>query len=214
MHLENEPIEKSKELVKTIFRKLLEDVDLIPSNCDKPYVYLIGIAIWDIFSNNHDVVSADNKIFYIGSWRGSGSTISEVINHNFKTNESYGYLDFYMGSFYQIDDAVSLKEIYKAIFAHLKDTGCDWFYAYPRMYAIDLNQNKQESTQDNLLYDSNIALENEMKNKERKEKMKAFQDQLDDDFKKRKEKMKKEPLPDIIQAFKSIYNYLPTGWKG
>lgn len=210
MDLENEPIDKSKEVVKEIFQRLLSNNDIIPKDWKKSYVYLIGITIWDIFSNNHEVISPNNKVYDIGSWRGSGSTISEIINNNFKENESYGYLDFYMGSFYQIESEINLKEIYKEVFKILKNLGCDWNYSYPRIYMVDFRDTKEEG-QDNLFYDPNKAIEKELEEKKENEKLQELQNLLDEDFEKRLKKSREEPLPDIILAYKDVYGCLPKG---
>ena len=211
MDLENEPIEKSKEVVKEIFQRLVKNNDLIPKNWKESNVYLIGIAIWDIFSNNHEVISSNNKVYDIGSWRGSGRTISEIINNNFKENESYGYLDFYMGSFCQIESEINLKEIYKEIFKFLKSFGCDWYYSHSRIYMVDFRDTKEEKSQDNLFYDSNKAVEVELEEKKENENLKELQDLLDEDFEKRLKKSREQPLPEIIVAFKDVYGYLPKG---
>lgn len=209
MELENEPIENSKEVVKRIFQKLLERVELIPENWNQSYTYLIGLAVWDIFSNNHEVISPNGKIYDIGSWRGSGSTISEVIHSHFKGKECYDYIDFYMGSVYQAEE-VNLIKIYEEIFSLLKILGCDWHYTYPRIYLIDF-KNKNAQEQDNLSYNPNNALADEMSNRKRESELKNLQDKLDEDYIDDLEKSKKKPLPNILIAFKNIYGYLPKG---
>jgi len=215
MEFENEPIEKSKKVVSKVFSHLLKREDLLPEEWDKSFVYLIGIAIWDIFSNNHEVISPHYKVYDIGSWRGSGQTISEIINDNFSENESYGYLDFYMGGFLHVDNDFSLLKIYEEIFRVLKELKCDWNYSFPRTYLVDFKEsdsdNEKDNNMENLFYDPNESIEKELAKKKRKEQLNEFQKELDKDFQRRLEKAKKEPLPEIIRAFINVYGYMPKG---
>lgn len=214
MELENEPFENSKALVKDLFHQLLKREDLIPKHWDKPPEYLIGLAVWDIFSNNHEVISSKHKIHHIGSWRGSGDTISDIINEHFREERTYGYLDFYMGSSFQTANELNLEKIYVAIFKLLKSYGCDWHYAHPRIYLIDFGQKSEEDNpkQANLFYNPNEAIEKELERKKKTDELKELQDKLDEDFDKRVAEAQKEPLPQIIKAFKGVYGYLPKGF--
>lgn len=36
------------------------------------FLYILGLSVNDIFSNNHEVIDKDNRIFDFGSFRGSG----------------------------------------------------------------------------------------------------------------------------------------------
>lgn len=38
-------------------------------------VKLLGLCLWDVFSDNHDVIAADGRVVHLGSFRGSAVTI-------------------------------------------------------------------------------------------------------------------------------------------
>jgi hypothetical protein len=60
---------------------------------------LVGMCLWDTFSNEHDVVGLDGRLVDIGWWRGAGAFIAEELNR--QTGESkYDYMDFYIGTFW------------------------------------------------------------------------------------------------------------------
>ncbi|CAN5908484.1 hypothetical protein BH11GEM2_BH11GEM2_13210 [soil metagenome] len=40
-------------------------------------VQLVGLILWDVFSNSHSVVDADGVEFHLGSFRGSAGFIAE-----------------------------------------------------------------------------------------------------------------------------------------
>jgi hypothetical protein len=41
---------------------------------------LVGMCLWDIFSDNHDVVAPDGRVLDIGSFRAAGGFLAELLN--------------------------------------------------------------------------------------------------------------------------------------
>ncbi|MEX2316392.1 MAG: hypothetical protein WD669_04510 [Pirellulales bacterium] len=41
---------------------------------------LVGRALWDVFSDNHEVMGADGRVVDLGSFRASGGFLAEVVN--------------------------------------------------------------------------------------------------------------------------------------
>ena len=39
---------------------------------------LVGRCLWDVFSDNHEVIAPDGREVHLGSWRGSGDFIADV----------------------------------------------------------------------------------------------------------------------------------------
>src|SRR5918995_2075555 len=44
-----------------------------PVNVQEEVTELIGLCLWDVFSDNHDVTAADGRVVDIGSFRGAGA---------------------------------------------------------------------------------------------------------------------------------------------
>lgn len=131
--MESKWVNESDKLLVKIFERILSTN---PTSTHKEgeepsTIFLIGLAVWDIFSNNNDVINKEGKCMDIGSWRGSGTTIANIIHHHFNQSgkENYDYLDFYMGSEYLLkEDTGTMKEFYKEIFTILKELEYEWKY--------------------------------------------------------------------------------------
>ena len=44
------------------------------------FAELVGMCLWDIFSDNHDVLDSDGRLVDLGSFRGSASTIADFFH--------------------------------------------------------------------------------------------------------------------------------------
>ena len=97
---------------------------------------LVGKCLWDIFSDNHDVLGPDRRVVDIGSFRGAGGFIADCINRQSGGRE-YDYIDFYMGTIWLAQRA-DLTPVYRMIFRRLKARGCDWTYHFPKLELVDL----------------------------------------------------------------------------
>ncbi|MBS3742682.1 MAG: hypothetical protein KGY74_11230, partial [Candidatus Cloacimonetes bacterium] len=176
------------------------------------FFYILGLSVYDIFSNNHEVIGNDNKIYDFGSLRGSGRFIADFFNDNFSDNsKKYNYMDFYMGTVW-IKERGDLTPIYEYIFRKLKDFKCDWKYSFPRMYLVDLQKLFDSSDEDNLKhYKPETAVQKKLELTENDKQTKKFQKELDKIYKEEYENAKYKPLSPIVQAYKNIYGQLPNG---
>lgn len=95
---------------------------------------LVGRCLWDVFSDNHDVIAPDGREVHLGSFRAAGDVIADLLNDEVGGSQ-YGFMDFYMGTI-GINDRADLTPVYVMIFRRLATHGYDWKYAFPRIYAI------------------------------------------------------------------------------
>src|SRR5882724_6418800 len=58
---------------------------------------LVGLCLWDVFSDGHEVFSADRRLLDLGSFRGSGDFLAGLLNRQSGARQ-YDYLDFYLGT--------------------------------------------------------------------------------------------------------------------
>jgi hypothetical protein len=144
------------------------------------FLYILGLSIYDIFSNNHEVIGNDNKIYDFGSFRGSGGFIADFFNDNFPDNSSnYDYMDFYMGTIW-IKRRGILTPFYEYIFQKLKDFHCEWKYSFPRMHLIDLKKIFDTSVDDKIEdYKPEKELQKQLELAEKDKQVKKFQEELD-----------------------------------
>jgi hypothetical protein len=97
---------------------------------------LVGDCLWDIFSDSHEVVAVeDGCVLRLGSSRGSGGFLADVLNRQTGTDH-YDYLNFYMGTIW-VGQRADLTPVYRMIFRRLRARRLDWIYHFPRLYAVD-----------------------------------------------------------------------------
>ena len=183
--------------------------DLNNINELEEFIYVLGHTVYDIFSNNHEVKGKDNKIYDLGSMRGSGSFIAGFINMNYPAENSYDYMDFYMGSEI-FSERVDLYRFYEYIFKILQKNNCDWTYYFPRLGIVSFNH-EEESAINPSEYSPEEAVLKQMENVQKKAEVKKMKEELDKIYDEEFEKAKYEPLTSIVRAYKAVYGVLPVG---
>jgi hypothetical protein len=205
----------TKKTETTEEEKSIEDFkqdDLTEIADYEEFLYILGLSIYDIFSNNHEVICADKKIYDFGSMRGSGRFIADFFNENLTENsKAYDYIDFYMGTIW-IESRGNLIPIYEYIFQKLKHLGYDWKYSFPRLFLVDPQNISQTSDEDDLKsYKPKKSIEEQLELNEKKKQTKKLQEELDKIHDDAFEDAKYRPLDQVVQAYKNIYGHLPTG---
>lgn len=146
------------------------------------FQHVLGLTVYDTFSNNHEVYNKDSEVYDLGSFRGTGSFIADFLNNKDPENNNFIYLDFYMGSIW-LNRQANLLPFYEYIFQILKNEDCDWNYCFPRLYLLDMSGKGIEK----------------------------LQNELDLSFQNEYEDAKYKSLIPIVQAYKNIYKRLPMG---
>jgi hypothetical protein len=169
----------------------------------------VGNCMWDIFSDNNDVVR-DHKKYHIGSFRGSARFIAEWLN---KTSEKkYDYMNFYMGNTAKADADCDFMPVYQLIFSRLKAAGCDWVFNFTQLALIDLAQGKTEESVAPQDYDPSKAMEAELKKQADQQSKEALKAKIEDINAKAKEDALYKPPPKVVQAYKVVFGKFPVGW--
>jgi len=195
-----EPVKTFEEFILTITDTEVEELYEIVS--------IYGDCIWDIFSNNHTVYNENLASYDIGSFRGSGSFIADVIEKiNLVPGRSFDYMDFYMGSFIA-EQRTNLVPVYEFIFKKLKAKKIDWEYSFPRIGLIDFNTSNDENT-DMKDYDPASSLKKELENE--KKEVKKWQEHLDDCYNEEFEKARYSKPAQVVTAYYSVYGHWPNG---
>ncbi|MGH7565181.1 MAG: hypothetical protein ACREK5_12280 [Gemmatimonadota bacterium] len=180
-----------------------------PIEPEREVVELVGMALWDIFSDNHSVVDGEGTVYDLGSFRGSGALIAEAIEECYPTlGARYGYLDFFMGTTL-VRQRAGLLPVYRWIFEHLKETGCDWRYSFPRLYLVRLREEDAESFED---YDPSEAVRSELERSEMEEELRSLSDALERDYREAIRRARVRPFPATVEAYSRVYGELPAGW--
>jgi hypothetical protein len=121
---------KSSPTPAPTLKAIAKEYEDPPIEAEREIRELVGRCLWDIFSDNHDVVARDARLVDIGSFRGSAGFIADQLNGQTGTRQ-YDYMDFYMGTVW-ISERTDLTPVYEMIFARLKARRFDWRYYLPR----------------------------------------------------------------------------------
>ena len=148
------------------------------------------MCVWDVFSNEHDVVDRDGRLVDIGSWRGAAGFLAEQLNRQTGRSQ-YDYVDFYMGSFW-VSQRADLTPVYEMVFRRVKEQLFDWRYRFPQLRLIEFLCDRPDGGRSYQL-----------------EKMKA---DLKEAHRQAIEDSKLGPVPEIVLAYKNVHGMLPHGW--
>jgi hypothetical protein len=95
-----------------------------PVNAEEELTELIALCLWDVFSDNHDVIAADGRAVDIGSFRGAGAFLDEHLTRSKDRWREGDYMRFYMGTIWLARRA-DLTPVYAMIFRRLRAVGAD-----------------------------------------------------------------------------------------
>ena len=178
---------------------------------------LLGLCLWDVFSDNHDVIAADGRIVHLGSFRGSAGMISDFFEKSSRNNSDgedwwdnrgTGYMDFYMGTSW-VGSRADLTPAYELIFRRLQVACADWSYSFPRIHLIDFGPREPDP---DVPYDPSAALQQESERKAKAEETAKMRKQLDRDVQAAKRKARTGPPPTTVRAYQNIFHRFPPGW--
>jgi len=212
------PPEEPELTFEEFFAKYPADNDHVSADAaiNEPAM-LLGLCLWDVFSNNHEVITDDSRTVDLGSFRGCAGMISDFFEgssrdeddvENWRDTRGMGYMDFYMGSS-QVRSRADLTPVYQLIFRRLKAVGADWRYSFPQIHIVDFSSREPDS---DTPYDPSSALEQEAERIARAEKIANTRQNIERNAQRAKRKARTDPLPATVGAYQGIYGKFPPGW--
>jgi hypothetical protein len=182
-----------------------------PVNVQEEVTELIGLCLWDVFSDGHDVIAADGRVVNIGSFRGAGAFLDEHLHRGKEDRWSEGdYLRFYMGTIW-ISRRADLAPVYGMIFRRLRALGADWEYHFPELYlwepdpgALGVEQPAGYSVSE-----SAAAELTAQKRRADTARMRAEIEELNAHS---REKALDQETPATVRAYRHVYGRDPRGW--
>lgn len=173
---------------------------------------LVGQCLWDIFSDNHDVIAADGRVADIGSFRGASAFLDEYVNGHTgdMTWREGDYMRFYMGSAW-ISGRADLTPVYVMIFRRLQSLAADWVYHFPELQLVDLGALAMDTVTPTRYSPSEGAVA-ELKARRREAELERVRAKLaDGNTRAREEAMDRQP-PATVRAYREVYARNPRGW--
>ncbi len=101
------------------------------------------LCLWDVFSDNQDVITADDRMADIGSFRAACAFLDEHLTRGQEGWRDGDYLRFYLGTSW-ISRRADLTPVY-LIFRRLRSVGADWIYHFPQLYLAELVPSDSEN---------------------------------------------------------------------
>lgn len=176
---------------------------------------LVGRCLWDVFSNQHEVIDAEGRLIHLGSFRAAGDFLAKFSNRRARRRE-FDYLNFYMGTSAPWVEQSNFTSVYELIFRRLKRRSLEWIYHFPRIYLVDFRPLREAIDRaekpDWAEYSPEQALAAEFENKEREEELSEIRNRLDEDRNQAIDEAARNPAPTIVQAYQNVHEKWPQGW--
>lgn len=206
--------DRSVELPEPTKEKVAREFREQPINVDQEVRELVAQCLWDVFSDNHEVVAADGRVLDLGSFRASGGFLADLLNHQSAAGQ-YDYMSVYMGTIW-VAQRADLTPVYRMIFRRLKQREHDWIYHFPRLYAVDFRplRNSSEKTGEPEWqnYDPSEAFSREQEREAQDSKLAELRESLDEACRETMQEALEAPPPATVRAYETVYGCLPRGW--
>jgi len=192
--------------------EILADWKDEPVNVAEEVTSLVGRCVWDVFSDNHEVIAADGRIVDLGSFRGSAAFIVEYLRGPSEDMFSMDYCEFYMGTIW-LSGRADLAPVYRMIFRRLQALGADWEYHFPEIGIVDLRPLKEalepKKPED---YSPSEAFAKEQEDRERDEEIERARADLAEGNAQARRAALDRPPPATVRAYQEIFGREPKGW--
>jgi hypothetical protein len=213
------PEEPEPTFEEFLAKNPLENLEVSAEQAIDEPAELLGLCLWDVFSDNHEVIAADGRVVDLGSFRGSAGVIADFFEGSNDREEKSedgmwsgwdggDYMRFYMGS-WGLARRADLSPVYQLIFRRLKSLGADWRYSFPRLHLIDFGSREEDPGTD---YDPSVALAKEAERKARAEELRQMRRKMDRDTLAAKREARRNEPPATVLAYQEIYRKFPPGW--
>ena len=192
------------------FEEFMKEIKTEPVDEQCEIVSIMGDCIWNIFSNNYTVFTGNSESYHLGSWRGSGDFIADVLNSlQLVPGKSFDYMDFYMGGIFS-EERANLTPVYEFIFQKLKAKNLDWEYSFPRMGLVSFDKDDTENDiPEN--YNAQEAVEKHIKKEKQQSEINKLQKSFDDLYESEYEEARYKKLPAEVMAYFNVYHHYPKG---
>jgi len=183
-----------------------------PVNRCEEVMELVGLCLWDVFSDNHDVIAADGRSADIGSFRGAAGFLVEYLTGPNDDLWNMDYCRIYLGTIW-ISDRADLTPVYEMILRRLKSLGADWEYHFPQLGLVDLSPLREALEQPKPEeYSPSEGIGKEQAERERQAELERFRTELAEGATKARHDAMDGPPPATVRAYQAVYGRDPKGW--
>jgi len=190
---------------------------------DEEISRLVGLCLWDVFSDGHDVLDEGGREISLGSFRASAGFLADRLNEQVKTGQVQGPA---------IDAATRAAEVQKVMGAAMPEVNNDLLFQflkehqtgpfdYMDFYLVDMRplkerldaQKAEESGEPDWAgYCPEKELVNEEADREKDRELARMRESLDEGYRESVAAALNGPPPLTVQSYREIFGEWPTGW--
>ncbi len=182
---------------------------------------LVGLCLWDVLSDSHDLILPDGVLKHMGSFRMTAGILADFFYDKVPAGDEpafdfscrdMDYCEFYMGT-WAIGRRTDLEPVYRLIFQRLRALDYAWQYAFPKLGVVRFDKPEPEDGgQDWREYDPSAALAHEKTKAEKDAEFARLQRDLDESHRKALQDAKNRPPPPTVLAYRNVFGHWPAGW--
>jgi hypothetical protein len=191
--------------------EVLSEYEVQPVKQDEEVTELVGLCLWDIFSNNHEVIAADGRTVDIGSFRGAGAFLDDHLTSERDSLRGGDYMRFYMGTIWMSGRA-DLAPVYAMIFRRLKALGADWIYHFPELGLVEFEPTEDRPEGPIAGYSVSDGAIAEVKAQHHRADVQRLRADLEEANARAREAAMDRPPPATVRAYRQVYGRDPRGW--
>lgn len=154
---------------------------------------LIGLCLWDVFSDNHDVIMADGRAADIGSFRAAGAFLAEYLARDRNHWDAGDYMRFYMGTAW-----IGAR--------------ADWVYHFPELFLVDLAPLVADAESSPTEYDVSKAALAELTSAARRADLERLRADVAASNQRARDAALDRVAPATVRAYREVYGRDPRGW--
>jgi len=169
---------------------------------------LMGMCLWDVFSDNHQVTAADGRVVDLGSWRCSSAFLDGWLCDRRNSFREGDDMRFYMGSAW-IGDRADLAPVYRLIFRRLRTLGSDWRYTFPELYLVEFSKPADSSGAG---YSVSKGARDTLEAQRRARELDEWRKQLAGIHAQERDDAMDRLPPATVRAYQDVFGRNPRGW--
>ena len=183
----------------------------VPVKANEEVTELVGMCLWDVFSDNHDVIAVDGRVADIGTFRGASGFLDSHLSRDQDGWKREDYLRFYMGTI-GISRRADLMPVYAVIFRRLKAMGADWVYHFPELRIVELPSRDVEPASSAPGYSVSQSAVAEVNAQRRRAEVQRLRAELEEGNARAREAATDREPPATVRAYRQVYGRDPRGW--
>jgi hypothetical protein len=171
---------------------------------------LMGLCLWDVFSDGHIVIAADSRAVDIGACRAASVFLDEYVGGDTHPSRCKDLPRFYLGT-NSISRRADLTHVHRMIFRRLRSLGADWFYRLRAYGPADFGswRKTRESAE---RHSRTQAVADCVRRRERQKVVEWFRAEFGAETARAVEEIVNRPPPATVRAYRQVCGGNPDGW--